>query len=180
MARASKITQLPAGVRGWLDGALIEKNFGKYDLLAADLAKRGYSIGKSSVHRYGSKLERKLAAIKASTEAARMIAEAAPDDADERSGAVISMTQTGLFNILVDLEEAGEAEEPMQRAKLLSAVAKNVATLTRASITQKKHAIEIRGKATAAADKVARLAKKGGASAATIDAMRREVMGIAA
>lgn len=179
MGRRSKVKALPQDVREWLDRALAEKNFSGYKELEAELAKRGYSLSKSSIHRYGANLERRLAAIKASTEAARLIAQAAPDDADQRSGAVISMVQTEIFEILVALQEVADSD-PMNKAKLLSTLAKNIATLTRASVHQKRHEIEVRAKAEAAADKVAKLAKRGGLSAGTVDSIRREILGIAA
>lgn len=180
MGQRSKIKQLPAAVREWLDMALAANNFAGYEQLEEELRERGYSVGKSSIHRYGSNLEKKLGAIKASTEAARMIANSAPDDADERSGAVISMLQTEIFEMLVGLQEAEGAADPMARAKILSALAKNVATFTRASIGQKKHAIEFRAKAMAAADAAEKIGKKGGLSSSAVDEIRREILGIAA
>jgi len=179
MGKRSKITQLPAAVREWLDRLLTQKNFSGYEQLEQELASRGYTIGKSSIHRYGANLEKKLAAIKASTEAAKLIAASAPDDADQRSAAVISLIQTEVFDVLVALQDLADAD-PMQRAKLLSTVAKNVATLSRASVNQKKHEIEHRAKTEAAADRVARLAKKGGLSGATVENIKREILGIAA
>ena len=162
--KRAKIAALPAAVKQWLDQALAEKNFSGYKELEAELKARGYAIGKSSIHRYGANLERKLAAIKASTEAAAAIASAAPDDADLRSAAVISMIQTEVFGVLVALQEAGEADDPMARAKLLSTVAKNVATLTRASVTQKRHELEIRDKVARAQKTITAAAKRTGAS----------------
>lgn len=179
MGQRSKVTQLPPDVRAWLDFTLAEKNFTGYEEFAAELAARGFTIGKSSIHRYGSNLEKKLGAIKASTEAARMIANSAPDDADQRSAAVISMIQTEMFEVLVSLQAAEAAEDPVQRAKLLSAVAKNVATLSRASVNQKKHELEVRGKVQAAADAAAKIGKKGGLSTSAVDEIRREILGIA-
>ncbi len=185
MGKRSKITQLPPEVKDWLDQALVAGNFAGYQQLAAELQSRGYGIGKSSIHRYGTNLERKLAAIKASTEAARVIAEAAPDDAGQLSGAVMGMIQTEVFNVLVnlqELEQSGEGSDEkskMARAKLLSQLAKNVATLSRASVSQKKHEIEIRGKAKAAADAVAKVALKGGLSANAINNIRARILGIA-
>jgi len=176
----SKIAALPREVKGWLDQALIEKNFAQYEQLAKVLAEQGFTIGKSSIHRYGSNLERKLSAIKASTEAAAAIAAAAPDDADERAGAVISMIQTEVFGVLVNLQDAEKEDDPMKRAKLLSTVAKNIATLTRASIAQKQHAIAIRAKVNAAADAAAKIGKKGGLSKAGADEIRKMILGIAA
>lgn len=180
MAQRAKITQLPQEVREQLDRELVKRGFSGYDALEKWLAGLGISIGKSSIHRYGSNLERRLAAIKASTEAAKLIADAAPDDADQRSGAVISMVQTEIFEILVALQDATGEKDTMKKAKLLSTLAKNIATLTRASVHQKRHELEIRAKTEAAADRVARLAKKGGLSAGTVENIRREILGIAA
>jgi MoxR-like ATPase len=178
MPKRSKIATLPAEVRKYLDRALIEGNFSGYEALEAELAKRGVSIGKSSIHRYGAQLERRLAAIKASTEAAVMIMDAAPDDQDARSGAIVSLVQTELFDTIMKLQEAADAD-PAARVKLLSAAAKNIATLTRASVGLKKWQVEIRNQVKAVADRVARMAKKGGFSAKTADDIRREILGIA-
>ncbi len=178
MPKRSKIATLPAEIRKYLDRTLIEGNFSGYEALEADLAARGYSIGKSSIHRYGANLERRLAAIKASTEAAVMIMDAAPDDQDARSGAIVSLVQTELFDTIMKLQEAVDAD-PAARVKLLSAAAKNIATLTRASVSLKKWQVEIRDKLKAVADRVSRMAKKGGFSAKTADDIRREILGIA-
>lgn len=185
MPKRSKVETLPAAVKEWLDRALVTGNFAGYTALEAELRDRGYGIGKSSIQRYGSNLERKLAAIKASTEAARIIAEAAPDDAGQLSGAVMGMIQTEVFNVLVGLQELEQSAEgsdeksKMARAKLLSQLAKNVATLSRASVSQKKHEIETRGKARAAAEAVAKVARKGGLSANAINDIRAQILGIA-
>lgn len=181
MGQRSKITRLPDEVRAKLDRELVTRGFSGYDALETWLQGLGISIGKSSIHRYGANLERKLYAIKASTEAARLIASEAPDDADQRSGAVISMIQTEVFDVLVTLQELDDDDtDQLKRAKLLSTLAKNVATLSRASVHQKRHEIGIRNKVAAAADKVAHLAKNGGASAETIDKIKRQILGIAA
>lgn len=174
-----KVEKLPAEIRNELDRRLAKSGFGGYVALSQWLTEQGYAIGKSALGEYGQNLQHKLAAIKASTEAARQISEAAPDDADLRSGAVISMIQTEVFNVLVALQEANTVKDTMQRAKLLSSVAKNVATLSRASVNQKRHEIEIRAKAQAAADRVAKVAKKGGLTAGAVDTIRREILGIA-
>jgi hypothetical protein len=175
-----KIAGLPDEVRAQLDKELVARGFSGYDALETWLHGLGIHIGKSSIHRYGQNLERKLSAIKASTEAAKLIAAEAPDDADQRSGAVMSMIQTEIFEVLVSLQELEDEDaDPLKRAKLLSTLAKNVATLSRASVHQKRHEIEIRGKTAAAADKVASLAKKGGLSADTVNAIKSEILGIA-
>jgi hypothetical protein len=178
MPKRSKIATLPAEIRKYLDRTLIEGNFSGYEALEADLAQRGYSIGKSSIHRYGANLERRLAAIKASTEAAVMIMDAAPDDQDARSGAIVSLVQTELVDTIMKLQEAVDAD-PVARVKLLSAAAKNIAALTRASVNLKKWQVEIRDKVKAVADAAARIGRKGGLTKDAVDSIRREILGIA-
>lgn len=183
--KRSKIEQLPPELKEWLDEALVKSNFQRYSLLVRELKKRGAELGltadvsKSGLHRYGTNLERKLSAITASTQAAALFAKMAPDDADLRSGAVISLIQTDLFNILVALQDSEGEEDPTKRAKLLSTVAKNVATLSRASGAQKRHEMEVRTKVSAAADAAVRVAKKGGISKAGADELFRVITGIA-
>lgn len=138
MPKRSVIEGLPEEDRKWLEGQLVARNFGDYEKLEELLAERGITLGKSSIHRYGQKLERKLAAIKASTQAAQAIAAAAPDDADLRSSAVMSMVQTEVFDVLVELQEAESQDDPVERVKLLGRVAKSIAELSRASVNQKK------------------------------------------
>ena len=141
MPARSKVEQLPAAVRAWLDRVLVEKNFAGYEQLEAELAELGHKLGKSSLHRYGARLSRRLEAIKASTDAANAIAQAAPDDADLRSAAVMSMVQTDIFDLIVRLREVDDETDPIKRMKVLSAVAEKIAKLSRASVNQKKWAI---------------------------------------
>lgn len=178
MARRSKVSALPDAVRTWLDKALADSNFSGYEEFEQLLRDKGYSIGKSSLHRYGQQLETKLAAVKASTEAARAIAEAAPDDADLRSAAVMSLVQTDTFNVMVALQEA-EGADPADRLKLLAKAAEAIAKLSRASVNQKKWETEVKAKVEAAADAAEKIAKKGGMSAGTVAEIRKHILGIA-
>jgi len=178
MAKRSKISTLPAEVRAWLDKALAEGNFSGYEQLEKLLTDKGFTIGKSSIHRYGQQLEQKLAAVKASTEAARAIAESAPDDADLRSAAVMSLVQTDLFNTMIALQEA-QLADPVDRIKLLAKAAEPIAKLSRAAVNQKKWESEVKAKIEAAADAAERIARKGGLSAASVDEIRRSILGIA-
>lgn len=184
MAKRSKVEQLPDALKDWVRNALVKGNFAGYAALAEELRKHGAELGvvadvsKSGLHRYGAKLERRLAAIKSSTEAAKLIAAQAPDDEDARSSAIISLIQTELFEAIVNLQEA-EAAEPGERVALLSKAAKNIATLARASVGQKRHEIEVRSRVRAAADAAAKIGRKGGLSKTGIDEIRREILGIA-
>jgi hypothetical protein len=179
MPSPSKIDLLPEKIRTELNRQLVARAFGDYEALAAWLQEQGFQIGKSAVHRYGQKLESKLAAIRASTEAARSIAEAAPDDADLRSAAVMSLVQTEIFDVLVNLQEASDEDvDQVTRVKLLSHAAKNIATLSRASVNQKKWQSEVTARAAAVADRAAEVARKGGLSASAVDTIKREILGI--
>ncbi len=179
MPARSKISTLPAEVRAWLDKALSDGNFSGYEQLEKLLADKGYTIGKSSIHRYGQQLEQKLAAVRASTEAARAIAEAAPDDADLRSAAVMSLVQTDTFNVMVALQEADAEADPAGRLKLLAKAAEAIAKLSRASVNQKKWETEVKARVDAAADAAARIARKGGLSADSVAEIRKRILGIA-
>nr|WP_257645558.1 DUF3486 family protein [Ottowia beijingensis] len=85
MARKSSISRLPAEIKSYIE-AMLATGAQTLDELIADLQARypaeanaGQLPSRSAVHRYGQKLDRRLAAIKASTEAARLISEQAGD-----------------------------------------------------------------------------------------------------
>lgn len=181
MPGRSKVGALPADARSWLDGELVKRQFADYEELAALLAEQGFEISKSAVHRYGEKLERKLARIAASTDAAKAIAATTPDAEDARSAALIGLTQTELFDVLLTLQESTEADAPT-RVKLLARAATSVARLTRASAAQKRFADEVRERLnqqkSAAADKVAALGKKAGLSPEVANQIRAQILGI--
>jgi len=139
----SKIEALPKPVREWLDRALVEGGHSGFVRLSQELAARGYSVGKTAIGTRSQMLERRLAALKASTDAARLIAEAAPDDADHRSAAVIGLVQSDLFEALLAVQEA-ETAPPGERLKLLNQAARAIADLSRASRGQKEWEEEVR------------------------------------
>ena len=183
MGRESAIDRLPPDIKKLLDDRLFDNGFNGYVDLETWLREQGYEISKSSIHRYGQKIERKLAAVQASTQAAMMIAEQAPDDADVRSQAVLSLVQTELFNALVDFQSVVEDDEnamsPADRIKLFGQAGKGIANVTTASVNQKKWQVEVRDKAQKAADAVENIVSKGGLSGDTVQMIRKEILGIA-
>lgn len=180
MARRSSVDALPPEVRSWLDRALTDSGFSGYQELEALLRTKGYVISKSAIHRYGQKIERRLAAIRASTEASKLLADASPDDKDARSEALTALIQTELFETIVNLQEAaGDDVDPAERVKMLSAAAKNIATLTRASVNLKRYQAEVREAAMrdaveklTAAEKAAKAAGEKGLSSERIAELR--------
>lgn len=187
MARKSTINRLPAEVKTYIE-AMLATGAQTLDELIADLqnrypaaAKAGDLPSRSAVHRYGQKLDRRLSAIRASTEAAKLIQAQAGDDQDARSEALTALVQTELFEAILSLQEADDPKtDPVDRVAMLSSAAKNIATLTRSSIGLKTFQAQARARAQAAAATVDKLAKSGGLSADTAEQIRREILGIAA
>ena len=189
MARKSTLDKLPDVVKAYIQGKLAENKF-TLDELIADLqqqfpeeAAAGVLPSRSAVGRYGQKLERRLAAIRASTEAAKIIRDQAGDKEDARSEALTAMIQSELFESIMNLQEVSEEEmPPAQRVGLLAEAAKNIATLTRSSVTLKKYQVEAeeRGRKLLLEEQKARLAAmetKGGVTEETKAAIR-EALGI--
>lgn len=131
---------------------------------------RGYAISKSALHRYGQAFETRLSALKMASEQARAVVAAAPDEEGAVNEALMRLVQEHLFKLL--MAEEGEFDLPK--------VARAVAELGRATVTQKKWQAEVRARAEAAAAAVEKIAKKGGLSAESVDQLRREILGIAA
>ncbi|WP_090700743.1 DUF3486 family protein [Nitrosomonas aestuarii] len=178
MARQSKIDALPAEIKEWLDNSLADGNFSGYQLLSDELKLRGYDISHASVHRYGQKIEKRMAAIRAATEAAQILARNTPDQSDELSASVIRMAQSELFDVMVDLQEAEAENDPAKRVKLLSRAALAISNLARAKVIHRKWQDEARERTEKAASAAEKIARKGGLSAESVDQLRREILGI--
>lgn len=117
MGRKSSIDRMTPEVKGYIQAMLATGSM-TLDELIADLQERfpaeastGALPSRSALHRYGAKLDRRLAAIRASTEAAKIIQAHAGDDKDARSEALTAMVQTELFEAILELQEAVEGDE---------------------------------------------------------------------
>ncbi len=145
MGRKSSIARLPAEVKSFIEGALAQGKL-TLDELIVELNARfpqhkevAELPSRSALGRYGQKLERRLSAIRASTEAAKIIQDQAGDNQDARSGALTALIQTELFEAILNLQEADDPKaDPADRVGMLSAAAKNIATLTRSSVNLKQ------------------------------------------
>ncbi|HEY4294526.1 DUF3486 family protein [Luteibacter sp.] len=169
MAPRSKVTQLPAAVKQWLDDRLVEGNFSGYESLSTELAKRGYTIGKSALHSYGQEFEDRLAAVKMSTEQARAVVASSPDDDGAVNDALMRLVQDRLFTMLVSANS-----DKLDLPKF----ARAIADLGRTTISQKKYAAEVRVQRESAAAEVDKIARKGGLTAETADEIRHKILGI--
>lgn len=198
MGRKSSIDRLDPEIKAYIQAMLATGSM-TLDEMIADLqarypvaAQAGDLPSRSAVGRYGQKLERRLAAIRASTEAAKIIQQHAGDDKDARSEALTAMVQTELFEAILALQEAdevGEDGEPVvdhgKRVELLSKAAKNIATLTRSSINLKEFQAKVeeatRKKLLAEQEvNLQEVAKAQGMDEAQVDFWRRKFLGIGA
>lgn len=156
MARKSSVDRLSDSIKSYITGQLASGDM-TLDELIADLQHRypaeaaaGELPSRSAVGRYGQKLERRLSAIRASTEAAKIIRDQVGDKEDARSEALTAMIQSELFESIMSLQDADDSEmEPAERVGLLATAAKNIATLTRSSVTLKKYQAEAEARARA-------------------------------
>ena len=189
MGRKSSIDRMTPEVKAYIQ-AMLATGSQTLDELIADLQSRfpaeaaaGELPSRSALHRYGSKLDRRLSAIRASTEAARLIQAHAGDDSDARSEALTAMVQTELFDAILLLQEADDPDaDPAERVTLLSKAAKNIATLTRSSVNLKQFQAKVEAEARkrALADAAATAettAKAQGLSAGGVAALRAAIMG---
>jgi len=147
MGRKSSINRLPDAVKAHIEKMLASGRYTLDELIGELQSKfpgEAQLPSRSAVHRYGQKLERRLAAIRASTEAAKLIQAQAGDDKDARSEALTALVQTELFEAILALQDADDPDlDAGERLAMLSAAAKNIATLTRSSVNLKKFQSEV-------------------------------------
>ena len=196
MAPKSSIDRLDPEIKAYIQSMLAVGSM-TLDELIVDLrekfpvaANTSDLPSRSALGRYGQKLNRRLAAIKASTEAAKIIRAHAGDDNDARSEALVAMVQTELFEAILALQEVDEpppegisAEEAAaNRVALLSKAAKNIATLTRGSVNLKQFQAQVEERTRKrafeeAATTAETTAKAQGLSAIGVAKLREAIMG---
>lgn len=137
MPRRSKVHSLPPELKEWLDAELVQRGFGDYVQLAADLKARGADISKSALQRYGSPFEERMARLKVATEQARALVDASPDDQDALAAATLRITSERIFNLLMELEIDPATVD-------VNKLFKNVAEIGKASVTQKRLSLQVR------------------------------------
>lgn len=172
MPRRSKVEGLPSDVKAWLDQALVQNNFSQYELLSAELGKRGYEIGKSGLHRYGQQFEERLKTLRVVTEQARAVVQAAPDEDGAVNDALVRLTQEKMFSILMEMNVDPEAVD-------LPKLARAVAELGKASVAQKRWQAEARKQALAdAAKEAGEAAKSAGLTDEAAAQIQKRILGV--
>jgi hypothetical protein len=173
MGQRSKIDLLPENVRQELNAKLIGGSFSGYVELEDWLRGLGVEVSKSSIHRYGSKLDQRMAELKASTEQAKALVQASPDESADMSEALMRLMQQKLFTLLMDMDI-----DPDDTPNI-GTIAKAMAPLARASIALKQHQVATAERAAAAANTADSIAKRGGLSEEAAAELRAAILGIA-
>lgn len=137
MPQISKVQRLNAEDKDWLDKELVNRGFSGYDELEALCHERGIDISSSSLHRYGSTFRERLDQVKMITEQARAVVAEAPDDEGAINEALMRLVQEKLFAVIRDAQVDTDGIS-------LPKLAKAIADLGRASVSQKRLAAEAR------------------------------------
>lgn len=180
MPQRSVIELLPANVRSALDREIVKANFSGFEELAARFTDYCHANGleveihKSQVHRHSERLRAVIDKAKQRAEESKALVEALGDD----QHALTQATLLGLQEKLMDLADRLDPEE---------VTPKDIANLTKAARdleagmrNRGKWVEEIQRKAQEAADRVEKIATKGGLSAEAKAELRREILGVAA
>lgn len=184
MPSPGKIAKLPPALRAWLHKAFVERGFGDIVALTAELnalCKQGgvaITVGKSAVGVESQRVKRAQEAIRATTEAARLIAETSPDEGDNRSAGAMAIVQSEVFDLLLQVRESEDITDPLERLAVMNEAALGLSRLSRSRVNQARWNSEVEAKAKTAADKVGKLAKKGGMDAKTVAEIRASILGI--
>lgn len=184
MPPVSKIAQMPANVREWLHKTFVDRGFGDIvqvtEELNAKLKEGGVAIfvGKSAVGAESQKVKRAQEVMRATTEAAKLMSESSRDDGNARGEAIMGMVEADMFECILQIRETEAIENPLERVNAMSKAAKNIATLSRARVNQAQWRLELEGRIKAVAERVEKLAKKGGMDARTVQEIRASILGI--
>lgn len=171
MPQRSKCDSLPEDIRHNLNEKLVSSAFSNYCELSDWLTSLGYSISKSSIHRYGQEFKEQLENIQIATEQAKAIAEVCEDDANLLGDALNRLAQQKAFTLLQEVDpDPNEASF----TKLLAAISQ----LNRSTTDNKKHIRETKAKIKATAKEVEKTAKAGGLTSETVDEIKRKILGI--
>lgn len=189
MGRKSNIARLPADVKTYIEGLLASGRYTLDEMIAnlrvqyPEQQAAGVLPSRAALHRYGPKLERRLIAVKAFTDAAQAIDAHATDKGDTRSAALTAIVQQELFDAMIALGDATDPDvDPADRIGMLSAAAKNISALARSSVNTKQFQakVEAETRVKVLAEQRAKLEAmptKGGVTEDTKKAIR-EALGI--
>lgn len=185
MPPVSKIAKLPPDIRQALEQVFVQSAFGDIEGITAwlngELAAKGLTmtIGKSAVGKEAQRMKQAQEAIAATTRAMQLLADSARDDADLRGEALNAALGTGMFESLLQYQQAASEEDPAERLKLYTKASLGSARLTLSSVKQRQWRNQVEREKKAAADAVTKIVRAGGLGKDQERAIREQILGIA-
>lgn len=183
MGRQSTVRKLDPRIRGAVDAAIRDGRASIDDIVAL-INRMGEELGtgdtasRSAVGRYRQTAERELEMFRAAQEVSRTwtkeIGESPESDASRLASQVLSAVALNTARAMVADDETVPPNEVMFLAKALDHLAKAEANKT-ATILRVRREV-----ATEAAEKAASVGRARGLTSDAVDAIRREILGIAA
>lgn len=172
MARKSSITRMDPRIREAVDTAIREGRATIADIVGL-VRELGADVSKSAVGRYKQNAEAQMARYREAQEIAKVWIGKLQADPEGDVGRLLSeMLRTISFNTMGDME-AGTPQEVMFLAKAL----KDLAGADK--LTADRILLVRREAAKDAAEKVATVGKAKGLTKDTVEALRREILGVA-
>lgn len=186
MPQVSKIALMPPEIRERMKKLFVRHGFGNIEGITDEVnellqdAGVSMTVGKSAVGKASLDFRRSQESIAATTYGMQAVADSTSDGSAKRSEALMALVSTELFSVLVEVQQAGVMEDPAARIALLNKAALAAARLSNSSVTQQQYRAEVDGRAKAAADAVAKIAKAGGLTKVQQAEIRTSILGIAA
>lgn len=179
MAPRSRVYELPPELREELNQRLVSGGFQGYQGLSDWLEEKGFKLSRSAVQRYGQDLQEEFEAamgdVRKTTQMAKAFAESEEDTAGALVDATARIVQEQLLRITIALRNA--EHEPDKAAKYVAQVTHALADIGRMSLSQKRHARDVRKAALEeAANRVEEAALSRGLSAEDADFWRKQVL----
>lgn len=173
--QVSSIETLPAEVRIWLDQQLITLGFRNYTELAQSLNEQGYQISRSAVGRYAKNLKDRVKQQKEKAEVIRSLADVFEDDAPAIMQGAMGSALTAVMDAIQEGEYTAGKETLSKLVGVLPKLGQGFRNAERHKIERetRKQTIE------EAALVVEETAKAQGMSRANIDAIKKDILGIA-
>lgn len=184
MPPRSAIATLPDAVKDELNRKLLESGFGDLVALSAWLSEQGYQISKSSVGIYSKELKDSMEKSLSRARERMAIAKALKGASDEDKSALMEANEMVAMDQIMDMFEYLGGLSGGDRMAALPKLVRAIADLNRSAVGSAKWKREFEGEIRkqaneAAAKQAVSAAKSAGVSEATIERIRREVLGMA-
>lgn len=179
--RRSKVHKLPADIKNTLDELLRNGRMTQQDILrevnALAKAAGADTLSRSGLNRYSTKMEQMGSRIREAREVSdAWISKLGTEPSGEVSQLLIEMVRTLAFDSVLQHAESDEPLEP----KFIKELSIGIEKLEKAAETSQKRELELRKQfAAEAAEQAAEVAASAGMTQAGIDAIKREILGIA-